>query len=51
MDIAGIRTEYRQQSLLEENVEKAPVQQFEKWWKEAIHSGIHEVNDMTLATA
>ena len=51
MNIAGIRTEYKQKSLLEADVEKAPVQQFEKWWNDAINSEIEEVNAMTLATA
>lgn len=27
-----------------------PIAQFEKWWDEAIHSGMDEVNAMTLAT-
>ncbi|MEP6747706.1 MAG: pyridoxamine 5'-phosphate oxidase [Bacteroidota bacterium] len=51
MDIAGIRKDYRQKSLLETDIEKTPVQQFAKWWNEATHSGIDEVNAMTLATA
>jgi pyridoxamine 5'-phosphate oxidase len=38
-------------SLQEENVAKHPIQQFDKWWHEAMDSGIDEVNAMTLATA
>jgi pyridoxamine 5'-phosphate oxidase len=51
MNLADIRTEYKQKSLLEKDIEKTPVKQFEKWWKDAMHSGIDEVNAMTLATA
>jgi len=49
-DLAGIRKEYRLQSLLEKNVEADPIMQFEKWWEEARTSDIDEVNAMTLAT-
>lgn len=51
MNIADIRKEYKQRSLDESDVVKDPVQQFSKWWEEAINSGIDEVNAMTLATA
>ena len=51
MNIADIRTEYKQKSLLEAAVEKNPVQQFEKWWNDAANSDIEEFNAMTLATA
>ncbi len=51
MSIADIRTEYKQQSLLEKDIEKNPFLQFKKWWDEAMHAGIDEVNAMTLATA
>jgi pyridoxamine 5'-phosphate oxidase len=30
---------------------KDPIGQFDKWWQEAVHAGIDEVNAMTLATA
>lgn len=50
-DIASIRKVYSQMSLQEENVAQNPIQQFDKWWKEAMDSGIEEVNAMTLATA
>ncbi len=49
-DLAGIRKEYRLQSLLEKDAEADPIMQFEKWWKEARVSHIEEVNAMTLAT-
>jgi pyridoxamine 5'-phosphate oxidase len=51
MNIADIRKDYKQKSLLEKDTEKTAVQQFEKWWNEATHSAIDEVNAMTLATA
>ena len=49
--IADIRKDYKLQTLSEEDVVKDPFGQFEKWWQEAIHSGIDEPNAMTLATA
>ena len=48
--ISSIRKEYSQQSLLEQDIEKHPVKQFDKWWQQAIESEIDEVNAMTLAT-
>jgi pyridoxamine 5'-phosphate oxidase len=51
MNIADIRKEYKQQSLLETNIEKNAFHQFEKWWNEAMQSGLEEINAMTLATA
>src|SRR5688572_4075182 len=50
-EIAQIRKVYSQKSLTEESIEKDPIQQFDKWWQEAVASGIEEVNAMTLATA
>ena len=49
--IADIRINYSQKQLLEEDADRDPVQQFGKWWKEAVESEILEVNAMTLATA
>jgi pyridoxamine 5'-phosphate oxidase len=49
--IADIRKEYTLQSLSETDVFVDPLQQFEKWWNEALQSHIAEVNAMTLATA
>ena len=48
--ISSIRKEYSQQSLLEQDIEKHPIKQFDKWWQQAIESEIDEVNAMTLAT-
>lgn len=49
--IADLRKEYSSQSLLETDVANHPVEQFGKWWTEAVNSQIDEVNAMTLATA
>lgn len=49
--IADLRKEYKLQSLSEKEILKDPFHQFEKWWKEALDSGIEEANAMTLATA
>jgi pyridoxamine 5'-phosphate oxidase len=49
--IANIRKEYKLQTLAEKDVLKDPFAQFDKWWQEAIHSNLEEVNAMTLATA
>jgi pyridoxamine 5'-phosphate oxidase len=49
--IADIRKDYMLKSLLEEDVLENPVDQFQRWWDEAIESKIDEVNAMTLATA
>jgi pyridoxamine 5'-phosphate oxidase len=48
--IANIRKEYMLQSLLEKDIDQHPINQFEKWWQQAIESKIEEVNAMTLAT-
>jgi pyridoxamine 5'-phosphate oxidase len=48
--IADIRTDYKQRSLLDEDVLPDPIDQFQLWWDEAIESKIEEVNAMTLAT-
>jgi len=49
--IADIRKNYSQKTLLENEAKANPIQQFAKWWDEAIASAIDEVNAMTLATA
>jgi pyridoxamine 5'-phosphate oxidase len=48
--IADIRRDYKLQSLSEADVAANPIDQFTKWWDEAIASNIDEVNAMTLAT-
>lgn len=49
--IADIRKNYSQKKLLEADIDSSPIQQFSKWWEEAVTSEIDEVNVMTLATA
>lgn len=49
-DIAAIRKEYIQHVLLEEDAEKNAIDQFGKWWNQALTSKIDEVNAMTLST-
>ena len=50
-DLAAIRKEYRLQSLSEDEVDANPIKQFEKWFQQALASGIEEPNAMTLATS
>ncbi len=50
-EVAGLRLEYSKQTLLEQDVAAHPVDQFEKWWKQVLESGIEEPNAMTVATA
>jgi pyridoxamine 5'-phosphate oxidase len=50
-NIADIRREYKLRTLSENDVHPDPFKQFDKWWQEAIHSNLEEVNAMTLATA
>ena len=49
--IADLRKDYSSQTLRETDIELNPVDQFRKWWTEAVNSQIDEVNAMTLATA
>jgi pyridoxamine 5'-phosphate oxidase len=49
--IADLRKEYSSETLLERDVAQHPIQQFQKWWEQAVASDILEPNAMTLATA
>ena len=49
--IADLRKHYSQKALMESDMAGEPIQQFEKWWNEALAAGIEEANAMTLATA
>lgn len=51
MAIADLRKDYSSRSLSEQDIAADPIQQFEKWWDEAVESEIEEPNAMTLATA
>src|SRR6202171_1927351 len=49
--LADIRKEYRLLRLKESEVAKNAMEQFERWWQDAMKSELEEVNAMTLATA
>ena len=49
--IADIRKDYSLHSFNESDVASNPIQQFTKWWNDALASEIVEVNAMTLATS
>ena len=49
--LADIRKNYSKKKLSEKNADANAIKQFTKWWKQAVASGIEEVNAMTLATA
>ena len=49
--IADLRKEYASETLLEKDMAQHPVEQFQKWWDQALASEITEPKAMTLATA
>ena len=49
--MADIRKNYSLQTLNESDVAADAIEQFTKWWNEAVNSEIDEVNAMTLATS
>ena len=49
-DISAIRKEYSKASLDETSASKDPLQQFDKWFAEAIKAGVPEPTAMNLAT-
>ena len=48
--IENLRQDYKSAMLSEKDVAKDPIKQFNKWFKEALESGIYEPNAMILAT-
>jgi pyridoxamine 5'-phosphate oxidase len=50
-EIAALRKEYSRQVLLEEQVAKDPIRQFDIWWMQAVETELVEPNAMTLATS
>lgn len=50
MDLKNIREEYNKESLNEENILKNPIEQFEKWFQNAIDVKISYVNAATITT-
>jgi pyridoxamine 5'-phosphate oxidase len=49
--LQNLRQEYRSAELLEQDVDQNPIQQFKKWFEQALNSKLYEPNVMTLATA
>jgi pyridoxamine 5'-phosphate oxidase len=49
-DLAQMRRNYEQAALDETHVAADPLQQFQKWFDEAVHAKALEANAMTLAT-
>lgn len=50
MSIADIRENYEKSALLESDVADSPIEQFGRWFQEALDAAVPEVNAMTLAT-
>ena len=50
MSISGLRKEYSRASLSEEDVFPNPIEQFSKWFHEAIAAKVPEANAMSLST-
>jgi len=49
--INTLRHDFSKQSLSESDVDKDPILQFEKWFKEAVDAKVNEPNAMTVCTA
>lgn len=50
-NIQNLRQDYRAAALAEGDVDKSPIVQFGKWFKDALDAQLYEPNVMTLATA
>lgn len=50
-NIQNLRQDYRAAELSEADIDKNPIAQFEKWFKDALDAKLYEPNVMTLATA
>ena len=49
-DLQNLREEYTRAGLYESDVNPDPIEQFRKWFDEALSANLHEPNAMTLAT-
>ncbi|HCN84620.1 MAG TPA: pyridoxamine 5'-phosphate oxidase [Sphingobacteriaceae bacterium] len=49
--IENLRKDYSSATLSEGDVSRDPIDQFSKWFTQALDSGLHEPNAMTLATS
>jgi pyridoxamine 5'-phosphate oxidase len=50
-DLQGLRKEYTRAGLREADLAPDPIEQFRRWFGEAIAAGLHEPNAMTVATS
>ena len=50
LSLADLRAEYTRAGLSKEDLDPDPLRQFQKWFEQALKSGIREPNAMTLAT-
>lgn len=50
-NIQNLRQDYRAAELSEADIDKNPITQFAKWFKDALEAKLYEPNVMTLATA
>ena len=50
-EVADLREEYTKAGLDESDLDPNPIEQFRRWFEEALNAGLHEPNAMTLATA
>lgn len=48
--VADLRKDYRVNTLDESEASHDPIEQFERWWQDALNADIAEPNGMTLAT-
>ncbi|KAF4361681.1 hypothetical protein G4B88_008185 [Cannabis sativa] len=51
IDVSALRENYISPEFLEEDVESDPINQFRKWFEEAVGAGLKEPNAMALSTA
>jgi pyridoxamine 5'-phosphate oxidase len=51
MDLSEFRKEYSDRGLRREDLDAAPMVQFQQWFQQAVELGLHEPNAMSLATA
>ena len=49
-DLQGLRKEYRKSGLREADLAPDPIEQFRRWFDEALAANLHEPNAMTVAT-
>ena len=49
--LQNLRQEYRSAELSEQDIDQNPLEQFKKWFEQALEAKLYEPNVMTLATA